>query len=117
MGLRFAYTRALPSLAALHFFCMQDITYAQLAEKKAFLDVLRAHLTGDVTPAWEQGLLALMDNVFSTFFALERPEVITEIQRVTVNRRVIGRNARLQNMSLIKYPQADKHRLCPARTA
>lgn len=87
---------------------MQDITYAQLAEKKAFLDVLRTHLAGDVTPAWEQGLLALMDNVFSTFFALERPEVITEIQRVTVNRRILGRNARLPNISLIKYPPADK---------
>ncbi|UYZ61316.1 hypothetical protein [Hymenobacter latericus] len=87
---------------------MQDITFAQLAEKKAFLDVLRTHLAGDVTPAWEQGLLSLMDNVFSTFFALERPEVITEIQRVTVNRRVIGSNSRLQNIGLIKYPPADK---------
>lgn len=85
---------------------LPDLTFGKLEEKRSLLSALRHYMEIGITEAQERDITTLLSFVFAVHQGLERQEVVKEIQRVTINRRILRRNARLHNISYLKYPPA-----------
>lgn len=86
---------------------MQDITFGQLEEKRSLLQQLRLIMERGIVESQVGAIHGMLDYVFSAPFAIGRPEIINVIHRVTINRRILRRNARLYNISYFKYPPVE----------
>ncbi len=85
-----------------------DISKEELDKFKHLLDYFKRLSEDGVTPLIEKQLLAMLDFSLPFFSNLVMRDRFPEIHRLTVNRRVVGSNKRIRDISQLKYPPVDK---------
>lgn len=72
------------------------------------LDYFKQLAEDGVTPLIEKQLLLMLDTSVPFFSNLVMRDVFPEIHRLTINKRVLGKNKRIRDINFLKYPPADK---------
>lgn len=72
--------------------------------KKRLLEYLVRLASDGVTPLIEKQVIGMLDNTLDFFTHLVKQAEFRSLSRLTVNKRVVGENKRITEMSQIKYP-------------
>ena len=72
------------------------------------LDYFKNLSTGGINGVIEKWLLMVLDRTLPIFFSLEHKSRFPTIERITINKNVIGKNKRIHNLEFLKYPPAEK---------
>lgn len=86
----------------------KDINEVEVKNFKALLDYFK-QLSGDgVNTLIEKQLLLMLDFSIPFFSNLVLSDVFEEINRITINKNVVGANKRIHDIDFLKYPPANK---------
>lgn len=72
------------------------------------LEYLKKLSEGGINGVIEKWLLMVLDKTIPIFFTLHYKNQFPVIERITINRNVIGKNKRIDQLALLKYPPPEK---------
>lgn len=87
---------------------MVDCTTDDVLKFDHLITYLRRLTDDGITPLIEKQLLGMLDSAIDFTCYLSHTTCFPELERLTVNRRVLGRNKRITHISQLKYPPAEK---------
>lgn len=85
-----------------------DIPEIEVKNFKALLDYFKRLAEDGITPLIEKQLLLMLNHTLPFYSNLVLKNVFTEIHRLTINKKVIGSNKRINDIQHLKYPPKDK---------
>lgn len=85
-----------------------EITHNELEKFKKLLTDLSKFTTGGITPFIEKQLLYILDSSIPFISNLILTHRFDEVNRLTINKRVVGENKRISDIKFLKYPPKDK---------
>lgn len=86
----------------------KDITDQEVKEFQNLLSYFKQFSNGGITGVIEKWLLDMLDETIKFHSYLTLHQVFPEIERMTINRHVVGKNKRIKDINYLKYPPADK---------
>lgn len=86
----------------------KDIPKEEVERFKELLKYLKQLSEDGITPIIEKQLLKMLDYLIPFFSHLVLTDVFPEVNRLTINKNVLGSNKRIYDIKYLKYPPADK---------
>ncbi|MBI0398018.1 RES domain-containing protein [Cyclobacterium marinum] len=80
----------------------------QIKNFSNLLDYFKNLSGGAVNGVTEKWLLMVLDSTLPIFFSLKNKSRFPIIERITINKNVIGKNKRIDNLNFLKYPPPEK---------
>lgn len=85
----------------------QDLTKQDIIEFNQLLTVLNKYAEAGINEVTEKWIINVLDRSLKFFTHLTNEYNFETIERITVNRRVLGKNKRISDVKYLKYPPAD----------
>jgi hypothetical protein len=86
----------------------KDITKEEVERFKELLKYLKQLSEDGITPLIEKQLLTMLDYLIPFFSHLVLTDIFPEVNRLTINKNILGSNKRIYDIKYLKYPPADK---------
>ncbi|WP_017259283.1 hypothetical protein [Pedobacter arcticus] len=82
----------------------KEISKEEVENFKKLIEYLKRLSEDGITSLIEKPLLIMLDQSIPFFSHLVMTDVFPEIHRLTINKRVIGKNKRIREINFLKYP-------------
>ena len=87
---------------------LSDIKEEDVKNFNNLLDYLKLLSVNGIQPSMEKQLLLILNQVIPFFPHMILTQEFPEISRLTINKKIIGKNKRIVNIRHLKYPPANK---------
>ncbi len=81
-----------------------DLTEIEVKEFKNLLEYFQKFTTGGINSTEEKFLLQMLDHTIRFYTYLVYEGVFDRIERITINKSILGSNKRIKNISFLRYP-------------
>jgi hypothetical protein len=87
---------------------LRDTTEEDAKRFEGLLSFLTRLATDGVTPLIEKQVITMLDQSLPFFAHLLYKDSFTELTRLSINKKILGKNQRIKDIKYLRYPPADK---------